>query len=64
MKILKMALAAAFTVASTSAMATAVETQKKGETADASYCELAVIVIAPDGVYGIYECTYVGGGWY
>lgn len=64
MKILKIALAAAFAVASTTATASVVEMKKKGEAASASHCHHVAIIIASDGVYDVYECHYVGGGWY
>lgn len=65
MKIMKMALVAAFAVASTTATASVVETQKKGEAPSASHCHpTGIVVIMPDGVYDVYECHYVGGGWY
>lgn len=65
MKIMQIALAAAFAVASTTATAGVVETQAKGKAASASHCHPTdMVVIMPDGVYDVYECHYIGGGWY
>lgn len=64
MKIMKMALAAAFAVASTSAVASAVETEAKSGAVNASHCHYEGTVIMPDGVYDVYYCHYVGDGWY
>jgi hypothetical protein len=29
-----------------------------------SYCELVAIIISPEGVEGIYQCFYLGDGWW
>lgn len=64
MKILKMALAAAFAVASTSVTAGVMEAQPKNDAVNASHCHYAFSVRMIDGVYDVYDCHYIGDGWY
>lgn len=64
MKILNIAIAAAFAVASTSATASVVDTQAKGKTPNTSHCHYEGSVIMPDGIYDVYYCHHVGDGWY
>lgn len=65
MKILKMALAAAFAVASASATASVVEKHPNSSASQVSTCYYQYSIITEDGtVYDVYECYPNGDGSY
>lgn len=64
MKILKMVLAAACAVASTSATATVLETQANPGNSQVSTCYYIGQVIIGDTIYDAYECYSNGDGTY
>lgn len=64
MRMLKMALAVACAVASTSATASVVEKQSKAASSSVSTCYYEYTIITPDGVYDVYTCYSNGNGTY
>lgn len=64
MGILKMALAAACAIASTSATANVVGNQSKSATSEVSTCYYQYSIITESGTYDVYECYSNGDGTY
>lgn len=64
MKTLKMALIAACALASTSASASALDTQPKAATSKVSTCYYVGSYITPDAIYDVYDCYSNGDGSY
>ena len=64
MRMLKMALAVACAVASTSAAASVVGNETKSTASEVSTCYYMYTIITPDGVYDVYECYGNGDGTY
>ena len=64
MRMLKMALAVACAIASTSATAGVVEKQSNSAASEVSTCYYMYTIITPEGVYDVYECYSNGDGTY
>lgn len=64
MKILKMGLAVACALASTSAAASVVEPSTKSGASEVNTCYWRYSVITPDAEYHVYDCYSNGDGSY